>query len=117
MKYSQKGHKDRNGYKNGIKRNGQARVVYVKVLTATSPAREGEPVGTADTSRLDYTRWQYDADTEKERPTLPSCIMLKMTRRCPHWCLYDSEILKGGKPLLYGVQYDSERRTLPPVPV
>ena len=56
-----------------MKRNGQARSVYVKALTATFPAREGEPVGTADTSRLDYIRWQYDADTEKERPAQPSC--------------------------------------------
>ena len=63
MKYSRKGHKDRNGHKNGTKRSGQALLVYVKVLTATSPAREGEPVGTADTSRLDYIRWQYDAET------------------------------------------------------
>ena len=40
---------------------------YVKALTATSPARESDPLGTADNSRLDYTRWQYDAETEKER--------------------------------------------------
>ena len=30
MKYSRKGHKDRNRHKNGIKRSGQARLVYVK---------------------------------------------------------------------------------------
>ena len=90
-----------NWHKNGIKSNGQARLIYVKALTATSPAREGEPVGTADTSRLDSIRWRYDADTEKERPTQPSCIVLNMTRRSRHWRLYDSEIQKGGKPLLY----------------
>ena len=89
-----KGHKDRNKHKNGIKRNGQARLVYDKVLTATSPARVGEPVGTADTSRLDYFQWQYDAETEKERPTQPSCSMLNMTRRGRHWRLYAAEIQK-----------------------
>ena len=97
-----------------MKKNGQARLIYVRALTATSPAREGEPVGTADTSRLDYIRWQYDADTEKERPTRPSRIMLNMTRRARHWRLYDSEIKKGGKTLLYDDQYDSERQALPP---
>ena len=55
-------------------------------------AREDEPVGTADTSSFDYIRWQYVAETEKERPTQPSCIMLNMTRRGGHWRLYDSEI-------------------------
>ena len=100
-----------------MKKNGQARLVYVKALTATSPAREGEPVETADTSRLDYVRWQYDAETEEERPAQPCCIMLSVTRRGRHWRLYDSEIQKGGKQHLYGVQYDSERLTLPPVPV
>ena len=30
MKYSLKGHKDRNRHKNKIKRSGQARLVYVK---------------------------------------------------------------------------------------
>ena len=84
-------------------------MVYIKPLTATSPPREGEPVGTADTSWLDYSRWQYDADTEKERPTQPSCVMLNMTRRGQDWRLYVREIQKGGKPLLYDVQYDSER--------
>ena len=44
-------------------------MVHVKALISTSPAREGEPVGTADTSRLDYTRWQYDDDTEREANT------------------------------------------------
>ena len=43
--------------------NGQARMVYVKALTARSAAREDEPFGTADMSRLDYTRWQYDAES------------------------------------------------------
>ena len=114
MKYSRKGHKDRNGHKNGIKRNGQDRLVYVKALTATSPARAGEPVGTTDTSRLDYVRWQCDAETEKERSTQPSCIRLNITRRGRHCRLYDSEIQKGDKPLINGVQYDSERQTLPP---
>ena len=63
---------------------------FVKVLTATSPPREGEPVGTADMSRLDYSRWQYDADTEKERPTRPGLItadgsmMLTLKRRGQH---------------------------------
>ena len=92
-------------------------MVYDKALTATSPAREGEPVGTAELSRLDYIRWQYDAETEKERPTQPSRIMLNMTHRGRHWRLYDSEIQKGGKPLLYDVQHDSERQTLPPCKV
>ena len=84
-------------------------MVYVKALTATSPAREGEPVVTADMSRVDYIRWQYDVETERERPIQPSCIMLNMTHRGRHWRLYDSEIQKGGKPLLYNVRYDSER--------
>ena len=38
-------------------------MVYVKTLTATFPAREGDPVGTADTSRFDYIRGQFDAET------------------------------------------------------
>ena len=46
MKYSQKGHKDRNRHKNRIKRSGQAQVVYVKNLITTFPSREGEPAGT-----------------------------------------------------------------------
>ena len=80
------------------------------------PSTWREPVGTADMSRLDHIRWQCDAETEKERPTQPSCIMLNMTRRGRHWRLYDSEIQKRGKPLLYDVQYDSERQALPPWP-
>ena len=41
------GHKVRNRHKNRIKRSGQAWLVYVnKKRTATSPPREGEPVGT-----------------------------------------------------------------------
>ena len=40
MKYNRKGHKDRNRHKNEIKRSGQAPLVYVKALAATSPARE-----------------------------------------------------------------------------
>ena len=69
-------------------------------------------MGSANTSRLDYIRWQYDDETEKERPTQPSCTMLNMTRRARHWRLYDGEIQKGGKPLLYYVEYQSERQTL-----
>ena len=45
MKYSSKGHKDRNRHKNRIKRSGQARLVDVKNINATSPPREGEPTG------------------------------------------------------------------------
>ena len=48
-------------------------------------AREDEPVGTADTSSFDYIRWQYVAETEKERPAQPS---------------------------LYYVEYDTQRPTL-----
>ena len=87
---------------------------FVKALTATSPPREGEPVGTADTSRVDNIRWQYVTETEKVRPTQSSCNMLTMTRRGRHWRLYNNEIQKGGKPLLYEVQCDSERQTLSP---
>ena len=112
MKYSWKGHKDRNWHKNGINRNG-ARLVYVKALTATSPARDGEPVGTADTSRLDYIRWRYDADTEKERPTQPSCIILDMTRRGQHWRLYHAEIqIRRHTPLVLCSIWLRERQTL-----
>ena len=82
LKYSWQGHKERNRHKNGLKRSGQARLVYVKALTATFPPREGEPVGTAEPSRFHYIRWRYDAETEKERPSKPSCIVLNMTRRC-----------------------------------
>ena len=39
---------------------------------------------------------------------------LNMTHRGRHWRLYDSKIQKGGKSLLYDVQYYSERQTLPP---
>ena len=44
MKYSWKGHKDRNRHKNRIKRSEQARLVYVKDITATSTPRADEPV-------------------------------------------------------------------------
>ena len=37
MKYSWKGHKDRNRHKNRIKRNGQARLVYVKNINSNIP--------------------------------------------------------------------------------
>ena len=110
MKYSWKGHKDRNWHKNGIKRNGQARLVCQginhNIPTTWRRARgDGRHVeawlqpmavwcwhwkGEADTSRLDYSRWQYDADTEKERPTRRGLItadgsmMLKLKRRGQH---------------------------------
>ena len=42
IKYSWKGHKHRNRHKNRIKRSGQAWLVYVENITATSPPREGE---------------------------------------------------------------------------
>ena len=37
MKYSRKGHKERNRYKNRIKRSGQARLVYVEDLNRNIP--------------------------------------------------------------------------------
>ena len=37
-----------------------------------------------------------------------------MTRRGWHWRLNNSEIQKRGKALLYDVEYNSERQTLPP---
>ena len=77
---------------------------HVKVSPWGRPTRRG----------FNYTRWQYEADTEKERPTQPSCIMLNITHRGLHWRLYDSEIQKGGKPLLYDVQHNSDWQTLPP---
>ena len=47
MKYSRKGQKDRNRHKNRIKRSGQAWLgFFQRHKTATSPPREGEPVGT-----------------------------------------------------------------------
>ena len=39
--------------------------------------------------------------------------MLNMTLRGRHWRLYDSEIQKGGKPILCDIEYDSEKQTLP----
>ena len=48
MKYSRKDYKDRNRYRNGVKRNGQARLVYI-----TSPPREGEPAGTLTVYHFD----------------------------------------------------------------
>ena len=39
MKYSWKGHKDRNRHKNRIKRSGQARIVYVKDINCNIPIR------------------------------------------------------------------------------
>ena len=47
MKYSRKGHKDRNRHKNRLKWNGQARLAYVKNINGTIPASEGEPMGTS----------------------------------------------------------------------
>ena len=46
MKYSRKGHKDRNRHKNRIKRSGRARLVVSLTEALTSPPLEGEPVGT-----------------------------------------------------------------------
>ena len=46
MKYSGKGRKDRNRHKNRIRRSEQARLVYVKDITATSTPHEVEPAGT-----------------------------------------------------------------------
>ena len=37
MKYSRKGHKDRNRHKNRIKRSGQARLLYVKNINRNIP--------------------------------------------------------------------------------
>ena len=48
MKYSWKGHKDRNRQKNRIKRAGQARLLHIKNMNATSPPREGDPAGTRE---------------------------------------------------------------------
>ena len=45
MKYSWKGHKDRNRHKNRIKRSGQVRLLYVTDINCKSPPRKGEPVG------------------------------------------------------------------------
>ena len=46
MKYSWKGHKDRNRYKNWIKRSGQAWLGLSSTQTTTPPPREGEPAET-----------------------------------------------------------------------
>ena len=46
MKYSLKGHKDRNRHKNRIKSSEQARLVYVFVINHNIPPREGELAGT-----------------------------------------------------------------------
>ena len=63
-------------------------------------------------SILDYIRWEYDVEAEKERSTHPSRIMLNMTRKGQHCSLFEIEIQKGGKSLLYDVKYDPERQTL-----
>ena len=47
MKYSWKGHKDRNRDKNRIKRVGKLGWFMSKTQTVTSPPRESEPAGTA----------------------------------------------------------------------
>ena len=52
MKYSRKGHKDRNGHKNRIKGSGQARLVNVTRKPVTSPPREGEPTRTVDSRKF-----------------------------------------------------------------
>ena len=46
MKYSCKGYKDTNRYKNRLKWSGQVQLVYVKDINHNIPPREGEPVGT-----------------------------------------------------------------------
>ena len=48
MKYSRKGHEDRNRHQSKLKKkkSGQARLVYVKNINRSTPPREGEPVGT-----------------------------------------------------------------------
>ena len=45
MKYSWKGHKDRNGHKNRIKRSGQACLVYIKGMNHNIPTTWREPAG------------------------------------------------------------------------
>ena len=59
MKYSRKGHKDRNRHKNRIKKKEWASSVGSchRTGTATSPLREGEPAGTlleVNTGKPDY---------------------------------------------------------------
>ena len=39
MKYSRKGHKDRNRHKNGIKRSGQARLINVEDINRNVPTK------------------------------------------------------------------------------
>ena len=72
MKYSRKDRKDRNRYRNGIKRNGQARLVYVKALTATSPARAGEPARTQNDISLKLV------DTPNVMPSANAVISVKV---------------------------------------
>ena len=53
----------------------------------------------------------YDTEIQKKEVN-PSCIMLNMTHRGQHWRVYDTEIKKkGGKRLLYYVEYDTQRPT------
>ena len=56
MKYSRKGHKDRNRHKNRIKRMGKLGWFMSKTYTVTSPPREAEPVGTNRTKRSGQAR-------------------------------------------------------------
>ena len=63
-------------------------------------------------SRRDYILWENDFETEKKKSAQPSCMMLSTTHRGKDCRLYDI-IQNGGKPLLYVVEYDSERPTLP----
>ena len=51
MKYSSKGHKDRNRHKNRMKRSGQALLVSVKIIVEYSPPEILQP-------RESVRRWE-----------------------------------------------------------
>ena len=82
MKYSLKGHKDRNRHKNRMKRSGQRSAALFQTQTVTSPPREGEPVGTRYRATVAHWSSPYLAG-ESPRALLHVVGMLRFNRACP----------------------------------
>ena len=78
MKYSLKGRNDRDRHKNRIKRSGRVRLVDV---FATSPPRDGQPVGTGNTGNTNagFILW---SDYRKSLPGQFIRIRLKIEQNC-----------------------------------
>ena len=97
LKYSWQGHKERNRHKHGIKRSGRARLVYVKA----QPQHLLHPMA--------VWRWNWKREAIK---AVLYCVEYDTQMSYSSFCL-KLKFKKGGKPLLYYVEYHSEKQTLP----